>query len=154
MNAQTGDIQALFKLLGKLIYLSNLANTHSDAYRNVTIATVTQGVTGQADEFDLFDQVLAPMETKTKAVITALGKLPDQMSALIQIVITNFGAAWESPATTVSGILDDVAFSMNSLGLYIDTQYQAFFTSVLSYGNLPVAGATLIPNDWITDSVV
>jgi hypothetical protein len=159
MALQASDIQTLFKLIGKLAHVATIGAAHAEAYKRVTMAAVDQGVSGNpslaAAEYDLYDGVLNPLKTKTKAAITAVSKLPADVATLTETFLTtHVRTVIGASATDKVGVLDSLRAKMEEFGLYLQANLLAFFANTLNYNNLPSTGTTAIPDAWITDAVV
>ena len=101
----TTDLQNVFKTLGKMIFLSQLAKGktgvpgHGDAYRKVLMGTVDQAISGVASEYNLYDAVLVPYAGSLKATISALDLVPTAVAT----GVTNYLQKTVAPALGLSG---------------------------------------------------
>lgn len=157
MAVTSNDIQAFFKVVGKLAHISATARANAEAYRKAAMAAVDQGVSGLASEFDLFDFVLAPLKVNVKAAVTALLKLPENVGLLVETyLVTVVLPALGVPALSgKQAVLDAIRAKMIDFGLQLEPAFAAFFADEIGYGDLPTAGGTTnIPDAWITDAVV
>ena len=63
MSLSVADIQAIFKIVGKGVFLANLVNTHVQAYEKLMMGLASQANSGSPDDFDAFQNVIVPANT-------------------------------------------------------------------------------------------
>ena len=157
MAISTGDITKIFKVLGKCIFLSQIATTQADELRKIAMVMLDQSSTGVAAEFDWFNAVMLPANTRIK---TTIGQV-NGLSTTAVTTINNYllqGAAPSlglDPATTVTPaqVLDALraAIQFNRMYLTPGGVFMVFIVTQLGYPSMPTVGTTLIPDSYISD---
>jgi hypothetical protein len=145
-----------FKVIAKLAYARQAALAHAEAYKRLAMATVDQGVSGVAAEFEAFQRVMTPLNVNAKAAVTAVSRVADRAGSLAEAYLTSFvgPSVGADPDADAAAVLAVVAGQMTDAGLYLETDLAAFFGDVLGFDGLPTTGATAVPDAWMTDAVI
>ncbi|MEM8738070.1 MAG: hypothetical protein AAGG38_06280 [Planctomycetota bacterium] len=147
-----------FKIIGKLIFLSEIPGPQITAFRKAAMGLVDQIVTGDADEFDYHSKIAIPMTTAVSTVNASLGEVPGSARGSIESYLSKFvapllGMASGTLATTV---IDELIGS--GLGIHtvlLNGEFDSYFNS--TWGKqLPTAeaGNETIDDSWVTSDVV
>lgn len=157
MALNTANISHFFKVLGKLIYIKGLAEAQATQYDLVMMALVDQGIDADASKIDLYELVIVPFNTKMKSNAKGIEQIAATVvtfanTYLTKVVATQAGLT----QPTVAKVLDEMRAKMFANGQYITDSgvFDAFFTNVLNYNNLPTAGTVLIPDTYVGEGVV
>ena len=161
MSLSVADIQAIFKIVGKGVFLANLVNTHVQAYEKLMMGLAAQAISGSPppdDDFDAFQNVIVPANTAIKGVITKLqsGTATAQSineNYLGKVVAVKLALA---SGAAISDVLAALQGEMIGNGVYLapDGFFDMYVRSTWNFTTLPNAGTILIPESFIDDDVV
>jgi hypothetical protein len=158
MSLSVADIQTIFKIVGKGVFLTNLVNTHVQAYEKLMMGLASQANSGSPDDFDAFQNVIVPANTAIKGVITKLqsGTATAQSineNYLGKVVAVKLALA---SGAAITDVLDALQGEMIGNGVYLapDGFFDMYVRSTWNFTTLPNAGTILIPESFIDDDVV
>ena len=156
MSVTVSQVNEMFKVLGKLCAITNLATASSTSLKQAAIATIDQGTSGQATDFDCFNDVLNPAASNVKTATAALDKLPNQMVTNATTYVTETIGDLLATDAVFSDTLDALGVAMTANQQYITAhgQFAGYLVSLGYANNLPTAGTVLIPDSWITTAIV
>jgi hypothetical protein len=158
MSLSVADIQAIFKIVGKGVFLANLVNTHVQAYEKLMMGLASQANSGSPDDFDAFQNVIVPANTAIKGVITKL----QSGTATAQSINENYlGKVVAVKLALASGAaISDVLAALqgemigNDVYLAPGGVFDTYVRSTWNFNTLPNTGTILIPESFIDDDVV
>ncbi|HEV7299616.1 MAG TPA: hypothetical protein VGN72_09650 [Tepidisphaeraceae bacterium] len=116
MALTSEQIQRLFKVMGKVIFLHQRAPGDATAYRKLMSATIDQSVSGAASDANTITRFLNPFTTQINATISALDATPAQARTM--------GATFLQQC-----IAPDMGFGAGSQLSQIDTRLMADMTA-------------------------
>ncbi len=154
----TAAIQKAFKIVGKLIYLSNQGPTDAATYRTAMSGVVDQIATGAAGDANAIVKVGNPTATALDAINTTLSGLPATMKTQVQNYLTQVmavdqgGTAGTAVATVGAQLVSDMNDAANLQKVAPSGGIWTYFNSNFNI-NLPQAassGAATILESWIT----
>ena len=158
MSLSVADIQAIFKIVGKGVFLANLVNTHVQAYEKLMMGLASQANSGSPDDFDAFQNVIVPANTAIKGVITKLqsGTATAQSineNYLGKVVAVKLALA---SGAAISDVLIALQGEMIGNGVYLAPGggFDTYVRSTWNFNTLPNTGTILIPESFIDDDVV
>jgi hypothetical protein len=158
MPLTTSQTHEAFRIIGKLIHLSDLAPPQVIAFRKAAMGLVDQGVDGDADEFEWHQEIATPATAAVSSVNAALNQIPVDARASIESYLSRFLApqlnlAVGTPATSVidtlvgGGMQGETVLESGKLDSYFNTTWGK---------QLPTAttGNETLPDTWVTSNVV
>ena len=158
MSLSVADIQTIFKIVGKGVFLTNLVNTHIQAYEKLMMGLASQANSGSPDDFDAFQNVIVPANTAIKGVITKLqsGTATAQSineNYLGKVVAVKLALA---SGAAISDVLAALQGEMIGNGVYLAPGgvFDMYVRSTWNFNTLPNTGTILIPESFIDDDVV
>lgn len=159
MPLTTESLQEVFKITGKLVYLSELAAPQIVEYSKTSMALVDQAISGEASERSIFKNVCTPIDSAVEGVINSLSGVPNQaltnMNAYLRTVISK-GVDLPLGADPKL-VLDEMILQMIGLGETVlqNGKFYSYFNT--NFGKqLPTAAASseTIPDTWVTNQVI
>jgi hypothetical protein len=158
MSLSVADIQAIFKIVGKGVFLTNLVNTHIQAYEKLMMGLASQANSGSPDDFDAFQNVIVPANTAIKGVITKLQSGTATAQSINENYLGKVAAVKLDLASgaAISDVLAALQGEMIGNGVYLAPGgvFDMYVRSTWNFNTLPNAGTILIPESFIDDDVV
>jgi hypothetical protein len=158
MSLSVADIQAIFKIVGKGVFLANLVNTHVQAYEKLMMGLASQANSGSPDDFDAFQNVIVPANTAIKGVITKLQSGTATAQSINENYLGKVAAVKLALASgaAITDVLDALQDEMTGNGVYLAPGgvFDTYVRSTWNYNTLPNTGTILIPESFIDDDVV
>jgi hypothetical protein len=147
----------IFKIVGKLIFLSNMAPPQVTAFKKAAMGLVDQGIDGDAEEFEWHQQVATPATAAVSSVNAALAQVPTDARASIESYLSRFVAPLVdvSVGTPAATVIDTLVGAMGGETVVAGGQFATYFED--TWGKqLPTAefGSETIPDTWVTSEVV
>ena len=158
MSLTVTQVQNIFKVLGKGIFLSNLVMTHALAYESLMMGLAAQANAGTSSAFDGFQSVVVPANTAIKGIITKVSGGTAAAQTINENYLTNVVAPMLGMDITavVTDILDALRSQIVTNGQYITTAglFDTYIRAAWSYTSIPTSGSSSIPDSYVTDAVV
>ena len=158
MSLSVADIQTIFKIVGKGVFLTNLVNTHIQAYEKLMMGLASQANSGSPDDFDAFQNVIVPANTAIKGVITKLQSGTATAQSINENYLGKVAAVKLDLASgaAISDVLAALQGEMIGNGVYLAPGgvFDMYVRSTWNFNTLPNAGTILIPESFIDDDVV
>jgi len=157
MALSSANVDFFFKVLGKLVFIYNQAESQQTQYNKVMMALVNQAIDADASKIDLYELVIVPFNAKTTKSVKSINDIGTTVISHVNIYLTKvFAIQAEIAQPTVLKVLDELRAKMMANGLYITAGgvFDQFFTEILKYNSLPKAGETLMSDAYVADDVV
>src|ERR1035437_7099411 len=157
MSLTVSQVQSIFMVLGKGIFLSSLGVTHAAAYESIMVGLVGQTEAGW-DAYGSLQSVVIPANTSIKAIIAKVIAAATAAQTINENYLTKeisllLGLSADA---AVSDVLDALRSQVVANGQYITTNglFDTYIRTTWSYTSIPVTGAHLIPDTYVTDEVL
>lgn len=152
------EAQQVFKIVGKLIYLSDLASPQVNEYAKTSMALVEQAISGLPTDRVVFNRVCSQVEATVSNVINSISGIEPSSTGHINqyfsfVVAPKLGLqAQTSPGT----VIDQFIVELNDLGETVlqNGRFHRYFSDTLNKQLPNVASSETIPESWVTNDVV
>lgn len=155
----SAEIQAAFKIFGKLLYLDSLVDPQVLAYETGSMGLVDQAVSGQPAEKTAFREVCVATDKSVQGVTQTLTSVHDSVKTNVSaylskvLTLTTQLPVNTAPTTVIDGLIDDMTTEGETV--LVGGAFYTYFND--TYGRqLPTAtsGSETISDGWITAAVV
>jgi hypothetical protein len=155
MALNAAQVEQIFKDLGKLVYITNQADSQATGHKKAVMAFNEQAVTGVAADYLVFEKAIQLAHKNTADAIKALTNLPAKIDAVTKAYINNvIPSVANITYVDLLSTIDHLRSQMIANGQYVAAGFNAYFTNRLDYNTLPTVGSSAIPDAWITDNVI
>ncbi len=95
-------VQQYFKVLGKMINLSQVAVSDAATYKTAMMTSVQQQDTGSASDYDGFTLAVLPLHTSVNTLVRSVASLPASVVTAAELYLKNVVAPSLNLATTAT----------------------------------------------------
>lgn len=164
MAMSATQLAAVFKNVGKMMYMAQLAEPDAYAFRKAMMGCVDQTHRGDASEFDLFNDIEVPLATQIKGIVRTLQGVPAQIRSTIQSYLQRCvavdlglqaGATMEQIGTALVATMNANGQTVASAGINWANEdgFAVYFAKEFNIV-LPQSDPPNIPDEWIDDDVI
>ena len=164
MALNNAQIQRLFKVMGKVIYLHQRAPGDATVYRKLMSSTIDQSVSGTASDANTITRFINPFMAQIGGTISTLDALPAQAKTLAatflqNVIAVDLGLSAGVSLAQVGGRLTadmmaaDESVAPSGDNMANDDGFAAFFARQFGIV-LPQDAAPSIPDSYIIDDVI